>query len=149
MSVLGIHISKGQLFYAVLKGTKQKPVLVEKNRLVTVDPRHVPQLMDWYETTFTGLVSQHVPNKITYRLTLDPNKDQLFTSEFPLGILNLLAHRKSIPIVAYTARAFVASKLGLSKGTDIYTECDSCFGQNPPYWNDSQKHAILAAWFEL
>lgn len=149
MRVLGIHISKGQFFHAVLEGTKSNPVLVEKRRLVTVDPNHVPELMDWYETTFAGLISQHAPDKIAYRLTLDPKKEQLFTSVFPLGILNLLAHRQAIPAVPYTARAFVASKLGLPKRTNIYAECDSYFTPEPPYWNDYQKHAILAAWFEL
>lgn len=149
MRVMGVHIAKGQLFYAILEGTKSNPVLVKKDRLVTVDPKNVPQLMDWYETTFARLVSQHGPKRISYRLTLDPKKEQLFTSEFPLGVLNLLAHRKSIPIVAYTARAFVPSKLGLAKETDIYAECDTRFGDNPPYWNDFQKHAVLAAWFEL
>ncbi|HUS47191.1 MAG TPA: hypothetical protein VM098_03660, partial [Phycisphaerae bacterium] len=78
MRVLGIHIAKSQLFYAVLDGTKTSPQLIKKDRLVTVDPKHVPQLMDWFETKFSDLLTNFKPDKIAYRLTLDPKKEQIF-----------------------------------------------------------------------
>jgi hypothetical protein len=49
----------------------------------------------------------------------------------------------------YVSGNYVASRLGLPKGTDIYAHCDQVFGFNPPYWDDNQKHSVLAAWFEL
>jgi hypothetical protein len=149
MKVLGIHIATGQLRYSILEGTKAIPSLVMKDRLITTDPQNVPALMDWFETQFNLLLYQSKPDRIAYRLTLAPKKDQLFTSSFPFGILNLLAHRNSIPISSYVAGNFVASRLNLPKGTDIYAHCDSVFGSRPPYWDTNQKHAILAAWFEL
>ncbi len=105
--------------------------------------------MDWFDTQFRSLLDQHKPDKIAYRLTLDPKKDQLFTSEFPLGILNLHAHQRGLPIAGYTPRAFVGSKLGLKKGADLSLHCDDVFGEHPPYWDNNQKYAILVAWFEL
>jgi hypothetical protein len=149
MRVLGIHIATGQLRYSVLEGTKATPSLVAKDRLLTPDPKYAPALMDWFETQFTQLIGQLAPDRIAYRLTLAPKKDQLVTSSFPFGILNLLAHRRSVPITSYVAGNFVAKRLGLPKGTDIYAHCDSALGSHPPYWDNNQKHSLLAAWFEL
>jgi len=149
MNVLGIHALSGQLRYSVLTGTKVSPTLVEKDRLVTPSEDDVPVLMDWYDTQFRLLVANHNPSKIAYRLTLDPKKKQLITSIFPFGVLNLIAHKKSIPVASHTPRAFVASRLGLPRNTDIYNLCDETFGENPPYWDKNQKNAILVAWFEL
>jgi Holliday junction resolvasome RuvABC endonuclease subunit len=149
MRILGIHLAKGQLRYALLEGTKLEPHLVDKGRLVTTDPNLVPELMDWYDSQFRQLLDRLSPNKIAYRLTLSPKKEQLFTSEFPLGILNLLAHQRNLPIIAYTPQAFVPSKLGLKKEADLYQVCDQTFGQQPPHWDKNQKYSILVAWFEL
>lgn len=149
MKVLGIHIAKSQLRYAVLEGTKDNPTLIAKDRLITLDPEDVPPLMDWYDTQFSGLLNDHSPDEISYRLTLEPKKAQLFTSSFPLGILNLLAHQRGIPISCYTPKAFVGSKLGLGKKDDVFAHCDHILGNNPPYWDKNQKYAVLAAWFQL
>ncbi len=149
MRVIGIHIATGQFRYSVLEGTKAAPILISKDRLLTPDPQNAPALMDWYDTQFSLILDQTQPNRIAYRLTLEPTKDQLVTSSFPLGILNLLAHRRTLPITGYVARNYVASRLGLAKGTDIYTYCDSVFGSHPPYWDKNQKHSVIAAWFEL
>jgi len=149
MRSLGIHIATSQLRYSVLEGTKSLPALVAKERLLTPDPKDVPALMDWFETQFNLLLDQSTPDRIAYRLTLAPRKDQLFTSTFPFGILNLLAHRRNLPIASYVAGNFVASRLELPKGTDIYAHCDSVLGTHPPYWDKNQKHSILSAWFEL
>jgi len=149
VAVVGVHLHKDFMRYAVLEGTKQSPVLVAKDRLKTPDPSDVPALMDWYETQFAKLLSDHKPDRMGYRLTLNPDKSQLMHSEFPLGVLNLLAHKMSIPVCPYTAQSFTPSKLGLSRGTDLQVHCDSVFGTHPPYWDNNQKYAVLAAWFEL
>jgi hypothetical protein len=147
--VLGIHLAKGQFRYALLRGTKDAPLLVEKGRLVTTDPGQVPQLMVWYDSQFQQLLNRLTPDKIAYRVALSPRKEQLFTSEFPFGILNLFAARLNVPIIPYTPQTFVASKLGLPKGTDLSVACDKAFGLHPPHWDVHQKYAVLVAWFEL
>lgn len=149
MNVLGVHIAKDQFRYSVLNGTKATPTLITKKRLSTPAADNVPSLMDWYETQFALILDQCTPGRIAYRLTLVPNKNQLFCSLFPLGILNLLAHRRHIPITPYVSGNYVASRLGLPRGTELYSHCDAVFGTHPPYWDQNQKHAILAAWFEL
>ena len=149
MKVIGIHIATGQLRYSVVEGSKASPTLVAKEKLLTTDPKNAPQLMDWYESQFNLFLDQHSPDQIAYRLTLAPRKDQLVTSSFPLGILNLLAHRRNLPITSYVSGNFVASKLGLPKETDIYAQCDHVFGVTPPYWDKNQKYSILVAWFKL
>ena len=149
MKVLGVHIATGQLRYSVVEGPKASPNLVIRDKLQTPDPQDAPQLMDWYESQFNLILDQCSPDRIAYRLTLAPKKDQLVTSIFPLGILNLLAHQRNVPIVSYVSGNFVASKLALPRGTDIYAHCDNVFGDNPPYWDKNQKHSILVAWFEL
>ena len=149
MKVLGVHIATGQLRYSVLGGTRRDPDLLTKDRRPTPDPNDVPELMDWFETQFNLILDQSLPERIAYRLTLAPNKKQLFTSAFPFGILNLLAHKRNLPITSYVSGNYVASKLGLAKGTDIYAHCDTVFGSPPPYWDQLQKYSILAAWFEL
>lgn len=149
MTTLGVHIHKDYMRYAVLEGTKASPLLVAKDRLQTPDPADVPALMDWYDTQFGKLLSDYDPVRIGYRLTLNPDKSQLLHSEFPLGVLNLLAHSKSIPACPYTAQSFTPSKLGLPKTTDLYAHCDSVLGTHPPHWDKNQKHAVLVAWFEL
>jgi Holliday junction resolvasome RuvABC endonuclease subunit len=149
MKVLGIHLAKGQLRYALLDGTKEAPLLVEKGRLLTTDPAKVPQLMAWYHSQFQDLLDRLAPDKISYRVALSPKKEQLFFSEFPFGILNLFASQRNLPIAPYTPQSFVASKLGLPKGTDLSIACDVAFGVHPPHWDIHQKHAVLVAWFEL
>jgi hypothetical protein len=149
VKVLGIHLAKGQLRYTLLDGTKKAPILVEKDRLVTTDPANVPQLMAWYNSQFQQLLDRLTPDKIAYRVALSPMKEQLFTSEFPFGLLNLCAYQRDMPIIPYTPQSFVASKLGLPKGTDLSAACDDALGVHPPYWDTHQKYSVLVAWFEL
>jgi Holliday junction resolvasome RuvABC endonuclease subunit len=149
MKVLGIHIATGQCRFSVLEGSRDKPTLLTKGRINTPSHEDVPALMDWYDTQFRQLITSNRPDRIAYRLTLDPKKDQLICSEFPLGILNLIAYRESIPIASYTARSFAASRLGLGKTSDLAAHCDKVFGVNPPHWDINQKHSLLVAWFEL
>lgn len=149
MKTIGIYLAKSQLRYAVMEGTKAAPRLVAKDRLITIDPGNVPALMDWFDTQFRSLLDQHAPDSIGYRLTLDPKKEQLFTSEFPLGILNLLAHQRQLPISDFTPQTFVGTRLGLSKKDDLFAHCDNVIGKHPPYWDKNQKYAVLVAWFLL
>jgi hypothetical protein len=133
----------------VVEGTRQNPTYVGHGRLVTPDPTEVPALMDWYESKFVRLIEDHTPEKIAYRLTLVPSKEQLFYAEFPFGVLNLVAYRRGIPVACLTPQSFTASRLGRPKGTDIKAECDGVFGRPSPHWDDNQRYAVLMAWFEV
>lgn len=149
MKILGMNLLKGKFYYAILEGTKVNPTLIYKDRLVTVDPNSTPSLMNWYETEFHRIITNYTPDKISYRLALNPSKDQILSSILPLGVINLLSFKSNIQIIGYSPQSFVASKLNLPKGTDLYKHCDKIFGKNPPYWDNNIKNAILASWFEL
>jgi len=149
MRVLGFNLQKGHIRYSVLEGTKDAPILVEKNRHKVITASSTSDLMDWFETTFDSLISRVMPDKIAYRLALEPRKAQISYLTFPYAILNLIVHKKNLPITEYTSRNFVPSKFGLDKKTDIYNYCDTIFGMNPPYWDKAQKYSLIAAWLEL
>lgn len=149
MRALGLHAHKGALRWAVVEGTKALPVRVDHGRLVTPDPTEVPALMDWYESQFVRLIDDYSPDSVAYRLTLEPDKEQLFFAEFPFGVLNLIAHRRGLPIDCLTGRAFTPARLGLPRGTDLHAQCNAVFGQHPPYWDDNQRYALLMAWFQM
>lgn len=149
MEILGIHLLKNELRFSSLTGSRSSPILKAKGRILTTNPNDAPVLMDWYDSQFRQLITNHRPDSISYRLTLSPKKEQLFTSSLPLGLLNLLAHQLQIPINFYTPPQFSAARLGLPKGTDIYAACDTAFGTHPPHWDKNQKNSILCAWFDL
>ncbi len=149
MKALGIALQKNYLRFAVLDGNQDNPNLLEKGRQTTCDPEDVPTLMDWYETHFQHLISEHKPDCIAYKLVLEPKIEQQHNLSFPCGILNLLARKEGIKINEFSQRAITPSKLGLSKGIDLMVHIDTTFGEHPPYWDKYQKEAILVAWFCL
>lgn len=149
MKIIGFHILSGKIYYAVLDGTKQNPSLIEKNKKITLSTNSIPESMDWFETTFENIINRINPDEISYRQSLNLKKNQQYNISFPYGILNLLSFKKSIPINSWVPQNFVASKLGMTKGTDLISACDHTFGQNPPYWDVNMKNAILAAWMSL
>ena len=150
MAVFGVHIATNLFHYTVLDGTKTTPILIAKDRLTTPVADNVPALMDWYETQFDLVLDRYTPERIAYRLTLNlQKKRQLFCASFPLGVLNLLAHKRNLPIEEYVATSYVVSRLGLSKGSDLYAHCNTQFGILSPPWDNNQKHSVLAAWFAL
>jgi len=149
MKVLGINILSGKIYYCVLEGSKSSPSLIEKERVVTLSTTQVPAQMDWFETTLENLINRISPEKIAYRQSLNLNKSQQYNISYPHGILNLLAHKKNIEIQSWVPQNFVASKLGLPKGTNLMDRCDQQFGKNPPYWDTNMKNSVLSAWMAL
>lgn len=149
MKALGISLHKDYLRFAVLEGSKTNPTLVEKGRIKTTDPDEVPQLMDWFETQYSQLISVHAPGVVAYKLVLEPKLDQQHYLSFPMGILNLLARKNGILINEFSGKAITPNKLGHVKGTDLFNLVDKTFGMQPPHWDKYQKEAILVAWFCL
>lgn len=149
MKVLGVVLQKNYLRFAVVEGNKNAPILVAKGRQATSDPDDTTGLMDWYETHFEHLITEHEPDAIAYKLTLEPSLEQQHTLAFPMGVLNLLAKKNNIPAFEYSSRGITTAKLGLPKTTDLMNHVDTVFGEHPPYWDKNQKEAVLVAWFSL
>lgn len=149
MRTMGIALQKNYLRYSVMEGDKNNPSLIDSGRLVTTAPEEISQLMDWFETQFMHLINKYKPERIGYKLTLKPSIDQIHTLSFPLGILNLLAYRNGIAINEFSTQGITPKKLGLSKNTDLHKFVDDKLGKHPPYWDSTQKEAVLVGWFCL
>lgn len=146
---MGIALQKNFIRYSILEGTRQSPILINKGRVTTASPDEVPELMDWYETQFIHLLNEYKPQKIGYKIMLDPKLEQLHTLIFPLGIINLLAKKQGIFIYEYSSRGITPNKLQLSKDIDLYKLVDEKIGNHPPYWDSTQKDSVLVGWFCL
>ena len=140
MPVLGIVLQKNFMRFSVLDGDRDGPIFIDKGRIATCDPKDVPQLMDWYETSFQQIIAEYHPSIIAYKLSLDPNIEQLHNLSFPLGVLNLLARKRGIQVKEFSHRAITPNKLGLHKSVDLQKYVDDTFGERPPYWDKYQKY---------
>ena len=96
MKIVGFDIHKGFLRCSILEGTKSNPTLVDNQRRTVLSTHSTPALMDWFESTFEEIITLHRPNKIGYRLSLEPKKEQLHYLSFPYAILNLICHKRNI-----------------------------------------------------
>ncbi|HNW94168.1 MAG TPA: hypothetical protein PKM88_14775, partial [bacterium] len=105
MRTMGIALQKNFLRYSIMEGTRSQPLLIDKGRLATADPGNTVQLMDWYETTFSRILTDYKPAHIGYKLSLEPTIEQIHNLSFPLGLLNLLAYRNRVRVSEYSVRA--------------------------------------------
>lgn len=149
MTLLGINLETTSIRYTLLDGNKKKPKLIEKERHLIKSTSSIPELMDWYETTFLSILNRVKPDKISYKLNLNPKKAQMPLWAYPYGILNAQAYKLGYPVAEYTSGNLVPSKYGYSKDTDLFSKIDDIFGKHPPYWDKSQKYSLLAAWIDL
>ena len=149
MKVLGICLHKGFVRTCVLEGTNGNPKLIEKEKIPVMDTTDAPELMNWFDSNFREMIDRYNPDKIAFKLFLEPKKAQLFYMQFPYGVLNLICHERGIEAVDYVKQNFKATKFGYDKSIKAYDLCDDIFGKNPPYWDSYQKDALLAAWLTL
>ena len=149
MKVLGFDLRKGEIRYSLLTGTKPDPILLEKERHSVLVANSTPKLLDWFETTFESILERTQPDKIAYRLSLEPKRAQMEYLIFPYALLNLIAYRQNKDVYEYISQNFTPSKFGLAKGVDVYSHCTDVFGDRPPHWDKNQKYSVLAAWLTL
>lgn len=149
MAVLGINLEKNGFRFTVLDGERENPNLVEKQKILIGVNSTVPELMDWYESSFENLLNKYEPENIGAKLGLNAKKDQIPYWYYPYGVLHNLAFKKGINITEYVPANFTPSKFGLAKGIDIYDHIDTVMGVHKPHWDKSQKYSVLAAWMLL
>lgn len=143
---LGICLEKGGLHYAAVSKEKSGFSLVKRERLINPEDRSETGSAEWYFDTFNGLAKEHdvaqVGCKIHYAIK---NQDGLKTHGFPLGILSLVAHNRSIEISFFTKQKLKGSKLfGLPKTQDPFVWVEQ-YKDQKPYWNDAAKTSVLLA----
>ena len=134
---------------STLEGTISSPNIIDKKKLIVKNDNDVPELMNWYETTFQNEVNRLKPDKIVCKLNLGPDKKQSITQIMPLGVFALSSWKMKIPFSLITLRQFSRSKLSLPKDKDIYIACDEQLGIHTPYWDKKQKDSIICAWMAL
>lgn len=147
MISLGINFTQNELRYAILDNAHTPFDILEKNKIIYPSIA-VPELMEWFETQLSLLISKKAITKIGFKISLSISSvKQIQQSCYPQAILNLLANKRSIPIYQYTPQAINATKFGQSKKIDVYAYLDSIIGQHPPYWDKPTKDAVLVGHF--
>ena len=149
MIVIGFNLETAGFRYTVLEGTKENPILIEKQKVSKNETTNTSELMDWYETSFQNILDKFQPKQIGLKLNLNGKKSQIPLWYYPYGILHKLAHTKNIPVTEFLPANFTSSKFGLDKSVDIYKYIDEKIGNNPPHWDKSQKSSVLSAWMVL
>jgi hypothetical protein len=149
MSAIGINLEKNGFRYTLLDGDKERPNLIEKQKISINANSNISELMDWYESSFENLLNKHKPANIGIKLGLNAKKNDIAYWYYPYGVLHNMAFKKGIKITEYVPANFTSSKFGLDKEINIYDHIDSVIGVHNPYWDKSQKYSVLAAWMLL
>ncbi|WP_149243464.1 hypothetical protein [Dyadobacter sp. 32] len=150
MKIIGFNFTKNDFRFCVLDGLTNPPTIIEKNKIVYPNNMDTSELMEWFETQLSLIIDKHQPNQLSHKISLNlTTLDQIKTSCYPQGILNLLAKKKNTPISCFSSQAINATKFGQTKKTDVYAYMDKLIGTHPPYWDKSTKEAVLVAWFNL
>lgn len=150
MKNIGFNFTTNDFKYCVIEKENDEVSLLEKNKLIYPKNLDVTSLSNWFETQICLLLDKHKPAQVGYKLPITLKKvNHIQNSLFPLGILHLCCHKRSIPATHFTSQGINASKFGLKKTDDVYKYVDDKLGEYPPYWDKSMKDAALVAWFLL
>ena len=110
LKALGISITTNEIAIAILeKISTAKPILIHTSKTPVKKHNDNAKLMDWFESVFIELITQHKPDSVAYRMILNPNKDQIPAWEFPLGVLNLVCFKHSLPCIGYSSSKITGS----------------------------------------
>lgn len=149
MKVIGFNFTKNDFRFAVLENSSNPPQILDKNKIVLPN-MEIDELMEWFETQICLIIDKHNPDLISHKISSTLSTlDQIRTSCYPQGILNLVAKRKGIKINSYSPQGINATKFGEPKKTDVYKHIDPIIGEHKPYWDKATKDAVLVAWFNL
>lgn len=149
MRCLGFSFYKGNFRYAIVDGTREKPIFELKQKMdfaVDISP---DDLCDWYEKNFQLLLDEHKPGKVAYRRSwkIIREEDSIFWL-YPCAVLSLVCKRLHIDVEGIGPQALTAKRLGLTlpKGIKPIDRCDELFGVHPPHWDSAAKNTVLTAW---
>jgi Holliday junction resolvasome RuvABC endonuclease subunit len=149
MKAVGFNFAKNEFNFAVLQKTTNAPTIIEKNKIVLPN-LETDELMEWFETQISLIIDKHNPDIISHKISITLSSlDQIKSSCYPQGILNLIAKKKGIKINSFSSQGINATKFGEPKKTDVYKYIDPIIGMHKPYWNKAMKDAILVAWFNI
>lgn len=146
--VIGFKVATTSISWVAVEGAKATPVYLGHDRIVTPKGDDPAELAGWAETVLAGVVDRLSPGVLVYRLAPPMGRlthNQIFRVYYPLGILNLVAHRRGIPISHIAPQSIQPSAFGLPKGSDISAHITRLLGDHPPYWNADMLDAAATA----
>jgi len=152
MILLGLRCSNSDFSYAVLEGSKKRPVLREKN--VVLFPKNYSRLdsLRWFFLEIDGLIKRVKPEGILIKKSeilarKSKSRDERVGNE---TIVLLVAALNNIKYVDCRVKSTIAKNLGYKgKGHYLKTAFDNSSLED--YANEGEKirEAILVAWSGL
>lgn len=147
---MAFTFSTNDFEYVVLTGTKTSPILHSKGKILLPANHDIPQTVAWFETQLELLLNSIMPAQVCYRLTI-MNITNSYVSNvyYGQGILNLLCHKKNIPITHVSPSSITANKFNQPKGTNMTIYIEGLLGKQPPPWDKGIKDTALLALMNL
>lgn len=144
--ILGICLEKGGLRAAILDGSINAPVLIDRQKCKNPDPDSLTASASWYESRFDQFLGAHIVDRVAAKIHFNCKKqDEVLTHAFPLGVLALVSHRRKLPLTLFTKRKLQGyATYGFAKGTNPYGWVDA-LNDGGTYWDDAARTSVLAA----
>lgn len=150
MLTIAFTFSTNDFEYVVLSGTKINPTLHSKGKILLPTNYDIPQTVAWFETELWLLLNNINPDKISYKLTIMKITNNYVSNVFyAQSILNLLSHKKGIPISHISPSSITASKFDQPKGTNLITFIENLLGNQTAPWDKGIKNTTLIALINL
>jgi hypothetical protein len=151
MTRLGIRCSNTDFAYAVLRGTKHVPEVIETNVIgVPAGYRH-PEALDWLYQEIERLISSHGAEMIVIKRSESRRRNGALEARLEFeGAVALAGHRSGRIPSLKKVKSTIAKDLGL-KGFARYlkTRLDTTPIEGFDSYPSKQQEAILSAWSEL
>lgn len=150
MTSLAFTFSTNDFEYIALTGTKANPTLHTKGKIILPANFDVSQTVAWFETELELLLNNIKPNTVSFRLTIMGVKNNyVFNVFYGQAILNLLCHKKGIPITHVSPASITVNKFNQPKGTNLTTYIEGLLGKQPAPWDKGIKDTALIALINL
>lgn len=150
MTSIAFTFSTTDFEYVVLTGTKTKPTLHAKGKILLPANHDIPQTVAWFETQLDLLLNSYNLDKVSYRLTIMKVTNNYVSNVFyGQAILNLLCAKKSILITHTSPASITASKFNQPKGTNLTIYVESLLGKQSSPWDKGIKDTALIALINL
>lgn len=152
MRTFGFRAEKDKVFYAIVEGSQDEPVLLEHDKFSAPTSYSLPQQLSWYRNRVQTLIQRHSPSSVCVRQaeTRIPRKpsvkalESMFTRAKIEGVLLEAVDNTNTDIHSGKMQN-LASKLG-SRSAKKYLENNNIRGVDlEKIKNNSMKEAILAA----
>lgn len=146
MRVLGFSFASQQVRASFVDGSKMAPVLLEKSKSEYSSSFSPTEQSVWFKRNFLETIKRLQPERVAYRLSWSYQKQaQSYSLVYPCAILEIVCDDLSLDCRGFGYQQLTAKSLDFPKGADLYDHCTGLIGKHPPYWDNNQINAVLAA----